>query len=372
MNAAHGALLSCAALAAMYLPVALFGMGRGDTTLTVAGNAPALATTGAAMAPVTLAAPAAKAVPDAPADDPAGGPVLHHAAPLPAEAPPALAAEAPGAGATPATREPAPSPTTVPAPALPLEKDQMVVFYGTPLASGLGILGMFDADEAAVRVKAQTAVFDELNGDRGAFGALDVIYALAQAEPTPNGLYVRYLKDATVQRYIDVAERHDVQLILDLQIGRGDILGEVRKIERFLLHPRVHVAIDPEYAVGPHGKPIKSPGRISGHQMNDVQRYIDDLVRAHDLPPKMVIVHQYMNATVTDGDVTLAFPNVDLVLNMDAFGKPHQKIERYHQFASRPYARRDGFNIFLKQDERVMSEQEVLDISPMPDVIFYQ
>lgn len=387
MNAAHGALLSCAALAAMYLPAVLLGSARDDepdatalaaqmTTAPVAPATPAFAPP-FAPAPADPAPPAAgarreEALPVAPDPTPEGGAQAATATAAASAPTDAIVRAAMAPPATAVTASPGTMASPAPSVPLPLEENQLVVFYGTPLHAGLGILGMFDADEAARRVRAQASVYDDINGDRGARGALDLIYGLAQAEPTSNALYVRYLKDTTVQRYIDVAERHDIELILDLQIGRGDILEEVRKIERFLLHPRVHVAIDPEYAVGPHGEPIKTPGRISGYQMNDVQRYIDDLVRAHNLPPKMVIIHQYMNATVTDGDVALGHANVELVLNMDAFGKTQEKIERYHQFASRPYARRDGFNIFLKQDERVMSEQEVLDITPMPDVIFYQ
>lgn len=248
----------------------------------------------------------------------------------------------------------------------------MVVFYGTPLASGLGILGMFEPDDAARRVKAQATIYDKLNGERGAVGAIDVIYGLVQAEPTGNGLYVRYLDDHHVENYLRLAEEHDLQLILDLQIGRGHIPEEVRKIERFLIHPRVHVAIDPEYAVGPNGQPIYTQGSMTGHELNEVQDYVSGLIAAHNLPPKMIVVHQYMDHTIVEGEATRSVENIDLVLNMDAFGPIREKAKKYRTYSSLPYAQRDSYNIFLKQDERVLSESEVLELNPLPDIVFYQ
>jgi hypothetical protein len=248
----------------------------------------------------------------------------------------------------------------------------MVVFYGTPLAEGLGILGVFEPEEAAARVREQASVFDDINGERGVLPAFDLIYSMAMDIPTPNGLYLRYLGDWLVERYLAVAEEHDLQLILDLQIGRGDILQEVHKIERFLLHPRVHVAIDPEYAVGPDGVPVATPGRISGHDINAVQAYIGDLVAREALPPKLVVLHQYIDETVTDGEATIDVPNVDLVLNMDGWGDEQEKRDKYWAYAGLPYAERRSFNIFLRQDHRVLSEAEALQLAPSPDVIFYQ
>jgi hypothetical protein len=248
----------------------------------------------------------------------------------------------------------------------------MVVFYGTPLAPGLGILGRFEPEDAARRVRDQAGLFDAKNGDRGAKGAMDLIYSIVQREPTRNGLYLSYLPEHHVQRYLAAARAQDVSLILDLQIGRGNIPDEVRKIERFLREPDVHVAIDPEYAVGPDGIPIATPGRVTAAELNEVQRYLAQLSRDHNLPPKILFVHQYIEGTVIDGEQVESVEGVDFVLNMDAFGEIVAKEKKYRHFASKPHAKRDGFNIFLEHDERVLSEDEVLELEPLPDVIFYQ
>jgi len=321
----------------------------------------------AASAPSQREAAPSPAAPQ-PQEPPAAAPAPRPApARQPAAAPPDPQAPAPERQAA-----PSPTPAPLPAPASLLANNQVVVFYGSPGNSGMGILGVFPPDESAQRVKAEAAVYDSLNGDRGAAPALDLIYAMVQSEPTGNGLYLRYMSDDVVRQYMELAGRYGLQLILDLQIGRGNVADEVRKIEPYLKNPRVHVAIDPEYAVGPEGVPLKTPGRITGADINAVQEYLAGLIAREGLPPKMLIIHQYLEGTVLDGDTTTVVPNVDLVLNMDAFGNPEEKRQKYQMFSSRPYAAHRAFNIFLHQDDHVLSEEEALALNPPPDVIFYQ
>ncbi len=264
-------------------------------------------------------------------------------------------------------------PTATPERESPLAKNQMVVFYGSPISPGLGILGAFSPDEAAKRLRDEASVYDGLNGDgRGVIAAVDLIYAQVQSEPTQNGLYLRYLPDGVVRRYIALAEKFDLQLILDLQIGRADVADEVRKIAPYLKNPRVHVAIDPEYAVGPEGVPLETPGTITGDDINAVQQVVADIVERNNLPSKLVFVHQYLEETIIDGEATKQMPNVDVVLNMDGFGDQQEKLKKYRHFAARPYAHHRGFNIFLHLDDAPLTENQIQQLSPQPDVIFYQ
>jgi len=272
--------------------------------------------------------------------------------------------------------EPAEAPTEVPPTPAPVpslfEENQLIVYYGTPLAPGLGVLGTMPPQEVAQRLKDHARLYDDLNGDRRAIPTLDLIYGVVQSEPTANGLYLSYLSDDRVNEYIRLAEEHDLQVILDLQIGRSTVAAEIEKIERFLLNPRVHVAIDPEYAVGPNGYPIHTSGVISGHDINGAQLYLQELTEKHNLPPKMLVVHQFMDGTIIEGEVTANLPNVDVVLNMDAFGDYPEKVKKYRHYMARPYAERRSFNIFLKQDRPVGTEEDVLALDPMPDMVMYQ
>lgn len=380
----HGRpLFSCALLSVMLVPTVLASSGMklpaGDARFTLVpahrerSEAPAATTYTIETLSTALEATTGKAargvnrlVPATPSAPPTDG------APAVEAAPQVSATPAPEPQAADAAAEKA-APPPPERPASLLEHNQAIVFYGTPLARGLGILGQFDGADAADRVRRQAEIFDQLNGDeRGAFGVLDLIYAVVQDRPTSNGLFLSYMPDDVVNAYIGHAEAQDVQVMLDLQIGRGDVLEEVKKIERFLLNPRVHVAIDPEYAVGKDGWPLATPGTIDGHQINEVQDYVASLVAAHGLPPKMVVVHQYLADTIRDGEAVRDVPSVDLVLNYDGFGPIGEKDKKYRYFSSQPHAQHPGYNIFLQLDERVLTEQEVMQLEPLPDVVFYQ
>jgi hypothetical protein len=280
----------------------------------------------------------------------------------------------PTATAVPLTSTPTPQPPPPKPPRGPslFANRQVVAFYGSPISAQLGVLGRYQGDDLVRWLKGEAGIYDSMNGDRGVVPAIDLIYAQVQSDPTDNGLYLRYLDDSDVQSYIQLAEQNDLQVILDLQIGRGDVLTEVQKVQRFLENPRVHVAIDPEYAVGPNGIPIQTPGVITGEQINAVQLYLSDLGKYMNIPPKVLVIHQYMDGTVIDGGAVQRFDDVDLVLNMDAFGSPADKLAKYQRYASEPYAEHRSYNVFLQHDWPVQNEQQVMNLDPQPDMVEYQ
>jgi len=358
--------IAALAIGAVIVVASFHGPARPQHVFARDGSPPRVATATPAPPP-----------PEQTADAPAGQVAPAEEAPPPPSAPlvPPVAEPAPAGEAAPSPAPPsagaAPSPAPAAATSL-FDHGQVVAFYGSPLSPGLGVLGMYPGEEMAQRLTGQARIYDDLNGDRDVIPAMDLIYGVVQAEPTENGLYVSYLPDEVVDEYIRLAEEHDLQLILDLQIGRSTVADEVAKVGRFLENPRVHVAIDPEYAVGPDGYPVYTPGLISGHDINAAQLYLDGLTKRLHLPRKMLVIHQFMEDTIMEGEVTADIPDVDLVLNMDAYGDYPDKVEKYHYFAARPYAERRSFNIFLKQDQPVAPEQDVLSLDPMPDMVMYQ
>ncbi len=254
-----------------------------------------------------------------------------------------------------------------------LTDSQMVVYYGEPNSPSMGLLGTFaDASSAARGLQAETALIDSLNGDRSAQGAMDIVYGMVTSDPGPDGIYVRYLDDATTRQYIDAATKANEQVILDLQIGRGRVRDEVAKLAPYLTNPRVHVAIDPEYAVGPNGIPIQDPGHITGDDINQAQSYLNDFVAQHNLPSKMLVVHQYMDDTLIDAQAAKTFPNVTLVVNVDGIGAQPDKLRIYQHFAGEPWAHRRSYTVFLQHDTGLPSEQQLLAMQPTPDMIMFQ
>jgi len=278
------------------------------------------------------------------------------------------------ANVAPASAATAPAPAAAAtAPAPMANGKQIVVYYGYPRADGMGVLGTFDSpDKAAKSLAGETALVDSLNGDRGATGAMDLIYGMVSSDPGPDGIYVRYLDSATTQGYIDAATKNGQRVILDMQIGRGSVAAEVQKLAPFLKNPNVDVAIDPEYAVGPSGIPIQTSGHITGDDINQAQDYLNKFVKDNNLPPKMLVVHQYMVDTISDTGGIKQVPNVTLVLNMDGIGAPADKLSMYEKFAEQPWVQKRSYMVFLRADSQVSSEQQVLAMNPAPDMIAFQ
>ncbi len=254
-----------------------------------------------------------------------------------------------------------------------LSNNELVVFYGSPRSTQMGVLGTMPPDQMSQALDSETRLVDQLNGDsRGAVGAMDIITGMVSSDPGPDGIYVRYLDDATIRAYIAQAAQANQQVILDMQLGRGNVLDEVKKLEPYLLDPRVHVAIDPEYAVGPNGVPIQDAGHISGDDINQAQDYLDGLVKEHHLPPKILVVHQYLPDTIVDGDAVKTLPGVDVIFNFDGIGAVPDKVAHYQSFAQEPYAHKHGYTVFLRHDPVLSSEQDLLAMSPQPDLLMYQ
>lgn len=253
-----------------------------------------------------------------------------------------------------------------------LEGSQVISYYGNGQAAEMGILGSDDLDTIASLLEEQTERYDRLNGQLGAVPALHLVYAVAQPEPTSNGLYLQYTSDEDVQRYIDVAEERGMLLFIDLQIGRSTVEEEVTKVLPYLRHPLVHLAIDPEFAVGDTEVPGLQLGSLPASDINRAQAMLNKLVQEERLPPKMLIVHQFADSMLLDAESIVQYEGVELIIDMDGFGLSAVKRAGYELYAGSSYATYGAIKLFLQHDVDLMSEEEVLRLQPTPAVVIYQ
>lgn len=292
------------------------------------------------------------------------------AAPLPAAPPAAEVAPRPVEG--PPTGVPAVIDAALDARPL-LERAQVVALYGYPGIPAMGDLGKYTPDEAAAEVRRLVWVYDSLNGDRGAVGALDLIVSVAQAGRTPDGTYLSRLDPAIIASYVEAARRNSVLLILDTQLGTVDPLEEARRLEPFLTEPFVHLALDPEFALRARGG---APGRVIGSvdaaEVNAVQSYLAGLVRQHGLPPKLLVVHQFRADMLTASAPWQDLPEVQRVIDVDAWGNLATKLGAYAAFGSPPTAPYAGLKLFEGWDVPLLAPSEVLALPRQPDLVIYQ
>ena len=249
---------------------------------------------------------------------------------------------------------------------------QIVSYYGNPYSADMGILGSDDPDTIAELLEERAEEYDRLNGPTGVISALHLVYAVAQYHAAEDGLYLQYVDDEEVEDFIRVAEEHDMLLFIDLQIGRSSVESEFEKALPYLRNPSVHLALDPEFAVAAGEVPGDVLGSLRAPDINYAQEALARLVRREALPPKLLMVHQFVDSMVLDGHAIRRYPDVDLIIDMDGFGPADIKRVKYEEYAAEPYATHAAIKLFFQHDPDLMSAQDVLALIPRPDVIIYQ
>ena len=266
--------------------------------------------------------------------------------------------------------------TPTPPPELPgggrrLFPDKRVVaYYGAPQDDELGELGIGTPDSAARRLKRQARPYARRN--RPVLPALQLITVLAHAAPGEDGLYRARQPDSVIRRYLRAARRHDALLILDIQPGRADFFTETVRLRKWLKHPDVGLAIDPEWRMGPNELPGQVIGGVDSREVNATSAWLEQLVVKHDLPQKLFLIHQFTDDMV-DEKTLKPRDRLAMVLNVDGFGGQEIKKAKYNAFAKgTPKGFDIGYKLFYREDTDLMTPKEVMRMRPRPDVIAYE
>lgn len=280
------------------------------------------------------------------------------------------------------TTAPAPGPVALAAqfrpPAIPLRASvfddaQVVSFYGYPGVGVMGELGLHSPSGAAAAISALAAEYDALNGSREVLPALHLIVAVAQRHPGNDGLYLLRMERELVSEYVEAAREAGILLFVDVQIGWSDALTEVQVLEEFLREPFVHLALDPEFATRNSGTaPGLVIGAISDADVNAVQHYLAGLVREHDLPPKVLVLHQFLDSMLTGVEHYDDVPEVEVTIDMDGFGNPYVKLTKYDMYATADYAERAAIKLFYHWDAPLITPASLLALEHPPDLVIYQ
>ena len=247
----------------------------------------------------------------------------------------------------------------------------VVAYYGIVGTSNiLGQTGNPQTDAAGVEREARryAALGEKVQP------AFELVATIASPDPGPDGTYSSPVSDATVARYLHVAHRHRLLLILDFQPGRGEFLPEVRQYARFLKDPAVGVALDPEWKLTADEVPDQVVGSASAASINAVSGYLSALVTRLRLPQKLFIVHQFRLSELPDRQHVAFRPGLATVLQMDGLGPVAVKRAAYHQVMKHSAGFFPGFKVFLQRsaDPVLLSPAKVLRLRPRPAYVSYQ
>jgi hypothetical protein len=251
-----------------------------------------------------------------------------------------------------------------------LPRNRVVAFYGAPRDPELGVLGIGSPDRVARRLERQASQY--ARPGQPVLPAFELITTLVTQEPGEEGNHALHEETSTVRRYLRAARAHEMLLILDIQPGYASFLDEARRLEPFLTQPEVSLALDPEWSMDPPQLPGQEIGSTDAATINSVSRYLSDLVRRHDLPQKLLVVHRFTEEMVESEEELERHPGVALVVNVDGFGDQPNKIAKYGQLARERRSSFNGFKLFYEEDIDLMEPEQVLQLRPQPHLVVYE
>lgn len=250
--------------------------------------------------------------------------------------------------------------------------NRLLAYYGFPGNELMGILGEHDMETLLAILQDQAAEYEAADNSRPWLLAFEVIASVAQRDPGPDGMYIAYAGPDTIQRYVDFTAANDLLLILDVQFGRKNVAEEIDAVREWLSYPHVHLAIDPEFAVGDGETPGLDLGQIDAADVLTAQELLADIARSEGLPPKLLIVHQFHLYSLNNRDQIQQIPGVQFVLEVDGWGGPDAKRDTYAVVGGNVVHDFYGFKLWYRQDEPLMSAAEVMALQPPPDLVIYQ
>ncbi|MBV9577221.1 MAG: hypothetical protein JO057_01380 [Chloroflexi bacterium] len=266
---------------------------------------------------------------------------------------------------------PIPTPTLPPLPAL-LPDNLIVAYYGNPLAKEMGILGEVPPDEMLNRLKQQADAYASADDSRPVIPALELVTPAAQRWPGDDGMYRARMQPELIDQVAGWAEANNALLILDLQIGRSSVPAEVDVLMPYLRRPYVHLALDPEFAMPSGRVPGQALGSLDAADIEAAVHTLSRLVTDGHLPPKILIVHRFTESMLTNTRKIGHDPNVQVVIAMDGFGPPNQKLTQYRAYVHDEGVGYSGIKLFYHHDNPLMSPEQVVGLDPHPDLVIYQ
>ena len=251
---------------------------------------------------------------------------------------------------------------------------RMVALYGHPGAPVLGLLGEQGVEASIERVGEYVERYAALVSEP-VVPAFEIIASVATGSPGPDEQYSKVWPPETFRAWVDAAREAGVYVVLDLQPGRTDFLTQAKAYEELLLEPHVGLALDPEWRLGPNERHLVRIGSVEAAEVNAVSDWLAGLVRTHDLPQKVLTLHQFRLSMIRGREsVRTDHPEVAVVLHADGQGPQGAKQDTWRVLKDDlPEGMWLGWKNFYDEDKPMLTpEQTVAQVDPTPWFISYQ
>jgi hypothetical protein len=250
---------------------------------------------------------------------------------------------------------------------------QMVALYGHPGTAALGVLGEQGVEGAIARAQQMAADYQPLV-DVPVVPAFEIITTVASSGAGPDGNYSFESPIELIRPWVDAAGEAGVYVVLDLQPGRTDFLTQAKRYEELLARPYVGLALDPEWRLQPNQRHLVQIGSVTAGEINTVVTWLADLTRAHKLPQKLLMLHQFQPQMISDrGTVDTSRDELAVMIHADGFGPPGAKFETWNLMHDSPPPNVWwGWKNFIDEDSPTFTPAETMAIEPRPLFVSYQ
>jgi hypothetical protein len=250
---------------------------------------------------------------------------------------------------------------------------RLVALYGHPGAPSLGVLGEQGVAAAVARAHAVARPYRSL-GAVPVVPAFEIIATVAQRSKGPDGNYSGEAPLAKLRPWVRAAGRAGMYVVLDLQPGRADLLDQARRYESLLRLPYVGLAVDPEWKLQRGQHPLGQIGSIDATEINRTSAWLAGIVRAHGLPQKLFVVHQFrLDMIGREQLLRVDRPELAVLIHMDGQGGSAQKEATWRAVVgARPPGTRLGWKNFYDEDHPTYGPARTMHRRPRPVMVSYQ
>ena len=259
-----------------------------------------------------------------------------------------------------------------------LPEHRIVAFYGILYSKKMGALGEYPPKEMWAKLKAEVKAWEAADPTTPVIPALHYIAVVAQGDAGKDGKYRFRMPEKQIDSVFTISRMHPGTLVfLDIQVALSKIQDELPLLEKYLRLPNVHLGIDPEFSMKDGSKPGKRIGTYDAKDINYCSEYLAKLVKEHNLPPKVFVIHRFTQGMITNYKNIRLHPEVQIVIDMDGWGEPELKKGTHRNYILKEPIQFTGFKLFYKNDlkkspNRLMTPQELLKLRPQPSYIQYQ
>lgn len=253
---------------------------------------------------------------------------------------------------------------------------RIIAFYGNLYSKRMGILGELPPSEMLKKLQSEITAWQIADTTMEVVPALHYIAATAQMDPGKGGKYRLRMPFKQIDSVLSIAKQINALVFLDIQVGLSTLEEEIPSLEKYLLMPNVHLGIDPEFSMKTGKAPGKVVGSFDAADVNYATNYLAEIVKANTLPPKILVVHRFTQGMLTNYKQIKTRPEVQVVIDMDGWGKKALKINAYQQYVYKEPVQFTGFKLFYKNDTKsngsMLTPAELLKLKPQPVYIQYQ